>query len=197
MRIIARDFGPLHNIDIELKPMTVVIGKNNLGKTFLAQLIYVVLNTLRDVPARATYYRWIALDDRDSNITNLKKIVSRIKKEHASEIQIVDEVARIALSKNEEILGEMIRQGIARAFGPDIRRLINITARSATVCCDAFKNVNLTIVLTRRETIKVSLQISKEVVESLSLKHADTIGKILQKRQKMRYIEVLLYELLR
>ena len=159
MRIIARDFGPLHNIDIELKPMTVIIGKNNLGKSFLAQLVYVVLNTLRDVPARGTYYRWIALSDRDPDRANLRKIVARIKKENASAVQIVDEVARMALSKNEEILREMMLLGLDRAFGPDISRLINITARSATVCCDALKHVNLTIELKRRETIKVSLQI--------------------------------------
>jgi hypothetical protein len=99
MRIKAKDFGPLHNIDVELKPMTILIGKNNLGKSFFAQLVYVLLNTLKETPFGLHYYRWIGtVGERVPIEVGIRRLVLRIKKERLSQTQIVDEVAKIALN---------------------------------------------------------------------------------------------------
>jgi predicted ATPase len=43
MKLKVENFGPIHYADIELKPLTVIIGKNNAGKSMLAQLIFTLM----------------------------------------------------------------------------------------------------------------------------------------------------------
>ncbi len=42
MHLMVRNFGPVARADIDLKPLTVFIGPNNSGKSYIAQLIYVL-----------------------------------------------------------------------------------------------------------------------------------------------------------
>jgi predicted ATPase len=46
MRLSIEHFGPIRSGEVELKPLTVLIGPNNSGKTYLAQLIYLLSKTL-------------------------------------------------------------------------------------------------------------------------------------------------------
>lgn len=40
LRLVVENLGPIEHADVELKPLTVLIGKNNTGKTYLAQALY-------------------------------------------------------------------------------------------------------------------------------------------------------------
>ena len=40
LRISIRDFGPVAEGNVELRPLTVFVGPSNTGKTYLAILIY-------------------------------------------------------------------------------------------------------------------------------------------------------------
>jgi len=40
VRIYLQDFGPFENVDLELKPLTVFVGKNSAGKSILLYLIW-------------------------------------------------------------------------------------------------------------------------------------------------------------
>ena len=44
--IAVKDFGPIANAEVELKPLTVLIGANNTGKSYLALAIYSVSRAL-------------------------------------------------------------------------------------------------------------------------------------------------------
>ena len=46
LRLDVRGFGPLSSGHIELKPLTILIGPNNSGKSYLAQLVYVLSRVL-------------------------------------------------------------------------------------------------------------------------------------------------------
>lgn len=46
IRILVRSFGPVERADIEVKPLTIIIGKNNSGKSLLSQLIYTLLSEI-------------------------------------------------------------------------------------------------------------------------------------------------------
>jgi predicted ATPase len=36
MKLEVKNFGPVKSAELEIKPLTILIGKNNLGKSFLA-----------------------------------------------------------------------------------------------------------------------------------------------------------------
>ena len=40
LRLVVENLGPIEHADIDLRPLTVLIGKNNTGKTYLAQALY-------------------------------------------------------------------------------------------------------------------------------------------------------------
>lgn len=40
LRLVVSNLGPIEHADIDLRPLTVLIGKNNTGKTYLAQALY-------------------------------------------------------------------------------------------------------------------------------------------------------------
>ena len=50
--VTVKDFGPIIEGTVELKPLTVFIGPNNSGKSYMATLVYALLlqvNTTRDL----------------------------------------------------------------------------------------------------------------------------------------------------
>ena len=49
--ISAKNFGPIAEGSVELKPLTIFLGKNNTGKSYMAKLIYALLRTLRRTSA--------------------------------------------------------------------------------------------------------------------------------------------------
>ena len=45
-RIYVKDFGPVAEADIELKPLTVLMGPNNIGKTYISTLLLIADNII-------------------------------------------------------------------------------------------------------------------------------------------------------
>ena len=46
MKLHVKNFGPIREADVELKPLTVFVGPSNTGKSYLAMLLYSVAKTL-------------------------------------------------------------------------------------------------------------------------------------------------------
>ena len=46
--IAFRDFGPIARAEVDLKPLTVLIGSNNTGKSYLALAIYAFWRVISD-----------------------------------------------------------------------------------------------------------------------------------------------------
>lgn len=44
----VKDFGPIAEAQIELRPMTVFVGPSNTGKSYFATLVYALHRCLRD-----------------------------------------------------------------------------------------------------------------------------------------------------
>ena len=45
VQIEVQNFGPIEQAEIDLRPLTVFVGENNTGKTYLAALIYALYNS--------------------------------------------------------------------------------------------------------------------------------------------------------
>lgn len=48
MKLRVRNFGPVREADVEIKPMTIFVGPGNTGKSYLAMLAYAIAKTLKD-----------------------------------------------------------------------------------------------------------------------------------------------------
>ena len=49
-KINVRNFGPIESANVDLKPLTVFVGKSNTGKTYLATLLYALHQELGGFP---------------------------------------------------------------------------------------------------------------------------------------------------
>ena len=48
VEISVRNFGPIAEADLDLRPLTVFVGPSNTGKTYLSVLIYALHASLRN-----------------------------------------------------------------------------------------------------------------------------------------------------
>lgn len=82
--IAVRDFGPIANADVHLKPLTILIGSNNTGKSYLALAIYSVSRAIAGVhPYRYGSLRprgWFGpLGARESSAHSLRRAAGDLK----------------------------------------------------------------------------------------------------------------------
>jgi len=54
LKLTLENFGPLRKAEIDLKPMTIFIGPNNSGKTYVATTLYSLLKAMQIVSVHAT-----------------------------------------------------------------------------------------------------------------------------------------------
>ena len=54
LRLVVEDLGPIGRADVDIRPLTVLIGRNNTGKTYLAQALYAAFRAVDDLQPRLT-----------------------------------------------------------------------------------------------------------------------------------------------
>ena len=54
LRLVVDNLGPIRHADVALRPLTVLIGRNNTGKTYLAQALYAAHKAIDPFPAAQT-----------------------------------------------------------------------------------------------------------------------------------------------
>lgn len=192
MQIKVKNFGPLRNVEIKIKPMTVIIGKNNLGKSYTAQLFYVLLSVVRGLSRGLDYGRRIGAQERYVfRELEIKRLVSQIKREKLDDHKIVSSLADMIIRMNCKILQAIINLELERAFGTVVSKLININASSSQIECDFFSGGILKIELKKREQVVVQFHLSEVKLQELADKYSSLLLVMRQKRQKQRYIEEL------
>ena len=56
LKITAQDFGPITQCEVELKPLTIFLGPSNSGKSYLATLIYGLINAVWQTTPMSWFY---------------------------------------------------------------------------------------------------------------------------------------------
>jgi len=199
MRLKAKGFGPLKDLNIEVRPLTVLIGKNNLGKSYAAQLLYVmlcVLNDLQSIRFPFFYYdeRLISrrFDLHESEIIDLTK---KIKSENLSDSDIVERLAELILKTEAKNLQTYLKVWLERVFGVPIHKLVNINSSKAKLECELFRDVNLRSEISRRGLLEVKLTTRKNIFQKYADELSPFLQKIRQKHKKKTYVEELSHEL--
>ena len=129
-RLGIRDFGPIEHADIEFRPLTVFVGPNNTGKSYVATLSYALH---RHFAAEADPYRWdsrrLVLGHRALDRVPDETLAVELPPELASWTSAVvehDDLPRLPRSVVEAVRGEIargdrvadpLRAEIVRSFG--------------------------------------------------------------------------------
>lgn len=194
MKIRIENFGPIRKATIATKPLTLIIGKNNQGKSYSAELIFAILQLKRFLaePSFAVGTRnnsiIISLPSRDIRRLNRVHIGKReyavtIKQsdldrytDHELAAQIVDRVVSILTSLTENQLPPLLEE----RFGMGVGALVNICMPTANIRFDLSKYISMSAEISKKGKIKVKAHLKKENSDKLKAEFVSSVKKMRQ-----------------
>jgi len=126
VRLVVKDFGPFGEAEVELKPLTVFIGKNSVGKSMLAYLIWAL--TLA-IPRPTGLEK--AIVEAGGNKA-LEAVIEKAKRGDDFKEELM-ELTNIAIYVLPKALAPSIEEALKKVFTFDLDELIREGANHATI----------------------------------------------------------------
>ncbi len=136
VEIVVKNFGPIAEANIDLRPLTVFVGPSNTGKTYFATLVYALHGILEGFPRypllnhailslpKATFES-DSFDDVIEVIDEINKFYQLVEK-----IKIIDK--QVKLSELPQDIREEIKSGLKnlKVFEEELKRCFNLNSIS-------------------------------------------------------------------
>lgn len=84
IKLHIKDFGPIHEADLDIKPLTVFIGRNDTGKSYAAMLLYSLIKAHMISKAKRSKYESMKLKEYLKN--SITKQIERIFDNYLEEL---------------------------------------------------------------------------------------------------------------
>jgi hypothetical protein len=152
MIIKVTNFGPVANARLDIAPVTVIIGRNNLGKSFLSQLVFSVISSLssrRTAPfldvvnfrREFTFTNWGLLDFPTDFLaeqiteedTEFQSAIRLFKQGEKSRDKTIESVAKCCCDLLASNLGAIFFDQLERTFGVASKDLVRVGKNKTTV----------------------------------------------------------------
>ncbi len=130
-RIIVRDFGPFEQADLELKPITLLIGRNSVGKSMLSYLAWTLTSLVPDFEKLGEILTRNDVDEIAKEILgeikkglNPKEKIKKLVKMHIEALPeaiasgLKDILQRTFMVRVRELIREGASKAIIRVMGP-------------------------------------------------------------------------------
>jgi predicted ATPase len=141
-----KNFGPFDDVDIELRPLTIFIGKNSVGKSLLLSLLWALLSTRPEIPSdEKIKMKWSKLYENAEYISlkiieSIETVMSDfdITKEEVSKLigSIATDV-RDFTRTSRDLFKRAIEAGLEvrlrQVFGVSPRELVKVGKTSAQI----------------------------------------------------------------
>ena len=122
--IHIKNFGPVSNAKITLKPLTVFVGPNNSGKSYTAMLIHSIISSHRS-ELWYPFYRRRPMSDESYNL--LERLENKIKTKTSAPIILdleINEAVKILINGIEKNIPKQIQ----RNFNSDLKDVVRINS---------------------------------------------------------------------
>lgn len=143
MKISLTNFGPIENAELELGDITLVIGPNASGKSFLAYLLYVLSNLTRS---------YVKINDID-----IKSIISQAN----GEIKIGNQEDKV-LEKIGSYIVKEFNERLKNTFGVRLNKLISYGKESSGIKIENEDGI-LRFTL-EQDNIRISIYLKRDIV---------------------------------
>lgn len=206
MRLKVKNLGPIQEADVNFSPITVIIGKNNMGKSYLAQLQYAILESSRravrvhPLPFEPDFevpeFEYILTVRAREHLVNLGR---RIRSENLTNSAILGNLTQLAEEEFAQRLQTELRLSLETTFGVKLQKLVNICSNHARLKWNILEHTWASVLISRRGTIKTRVTVGesgKRAVRSLeSAKLFDRIRKA--RKYKVLYLQRIYREISR
>ncbi len=161
MRLRVKNFGPLQQVDVDFRNLTVLIGKNNLGKSYLAQLYYSIIDCTKQA-IEPTLPSWavelnVELEDEDylfyTNLQSreqLRDLAKKITVDNKDNSSIIKDLTDIFLKSLSNRITKIFQPSLERSFGVDVSKLVNINHNFSKIRWDINELLEVSVELTRK-----------------------------------------------
>lgn len=173
MKFKVTNFGPIKKADFELAPLTVIIGKNNIGKSFLAQLIYVLITTFcgnrRLSLKRRNFVS--AFGYISFSVAVPKEMIDESRKYFKNDSlsnldilkNIVPKLAALEYPRKARAIKELLEQ----TYGMNVKDLVNLHSRKSQMELE-INNFSITrIIITKKGDVSVVNKFSQKQYRQL------------------------------
>jgi predicted ATPase len=205
MELGVDNFGPLNKVNVDFGPLTIIVGKNNIGKSYVAELYFTIMECSRRI-IRSSLSRFsprlaieenmvpppFEMDDEYHGFgrplrglrDQLAELSRRVNSEKLTDSSIVDALERLLLHELEQAMQLNLRLSLETRFGVRVNNLVNISAKNTRIRWDVLQHLSATAVLSRRGTVKVHLVLSKSERDRIeeSLRRSKSLGFIRKAR---------------
>lgn len=162
LNLVVRNFGPVAHADINIKPLTILIGPNNSGKSYVAMLLQSILEAQSRVAGARL---------RGRGVIKYSRSILRKKYEQNKYKMVITklESRKIRSALLDEWMGPDIKRQIVKDFGSDMRDLVRTGKKVSSVEvseCDPSTG----------ETLKLSIKLGEGVSVRTTAKAASYIA---------------------
>jgi len=180
MHLKLENFGPIESAELDVLPFTIIVGKNNMGKSYLAQLIHVLKNLqIHRSVVRPSFARRVEYRTR----FNYEQVLELLEKGDIDDVlpeinNIIDKSLRAIVDYATEELRSLLEE----TFALPIEMLININQDISIIKFYYTNNANFEVIIEKDNKISLNLQINRDKL----IKMSEDALKNLYKRYKDR-----------
>lgn len=165
LNLAVRNFGPVTQGDINIRPLTILIGPNNSGKSYVAMLLRSILAAQSRVASDLFGVHSAAEACR-------KTLKKKYKQDKYKMVITKQESKKILTTLLNEEMGPALERQIVRDFGSDMRHLVQTGKASSSVEVwesdpDSGKTRKVYIKLGKDLSMKTTLKPTGHVVEAV------------------------------
>jgi predicted ATPase len=84
IKLHIKDFGPIHEADLDIKPLTVFIGRNDTGKSYAAMLLYSLVKA--HMISKAKRYKYESMELKEYLKNSITRKIERVFDSHLDEL---------------------------------------------------------------------------------------------------------------
>ncbi len=141
-----KNFGPVTRGTLNIKPLTIFIGPNNSGKSYVAMLIHSILSSVNKIKEFGSHVlpNQGQMDIYNLSDEKLKDVVNKNKGRQSFAIpaELVKEVRSNII---QSVFGDVLESSIRRNFGSTTRDLVRAGQRNAKVTVHDSVNLDIKI----------------------------------------------------
>jgi len=124
VKLYLNNFGPFEEAEVELKPLTVFIGRNSTGKSMLSYLLW-ALSSAEPLPDRVKA-GW------EPVVEIAERVVKRVK-EGRIESEDLEELVKAYVKVLEDAVKHDLEERFRHVFGVELRELVRIGKDKAVI----------------------------------------------------------------
>ena len=174
MKISMKNFGPIYKASINLKPLTIVIGRNNLGKSFIGQLIYSIVCSLNKPPNRVFGGQFpnVGLLDLVKYIMpdseTQKKQISKLFNRNISLDSYTNSFTGFLKAELSDDLKTLLEDALTSTFGVELENLINYREETTSFSFTLEPNATFSITINDEGVLSVETEFSSTFTTHIS-----------------------------